>query len=402
MTGHLGVALASVWRERRRSLPAAAGVAVGVAALVSMVAVGRGTEAQVAAQLRSLGSDLVVVSAGQVRVIRGQARQVGNVTTLRLEDASAMAGECPSVKSVAPAQSQKLPLKWGDLSTSSTVLGTTPEYLEARSIAVGHGRFFHDDELRAALRVAVLGPTVVQNLFGERPAFGETIRLNRVPFEVVGILAARGLDRAGQDQDDVVLIPIRTALRRLFNLDHIGQVYVQAHRGRTSEAAAEVRALLRERHRLRHRPDDFTIQDQSEVLAAEKSSAQSFTLLLVIVAVVALLVGGVGVLALMLIAVRERVREIGLRRAIGATRRDILWQFIEEALLIGLAGGLGGLGVGTGAAAWASTLGSWPLLLSVWVAALAVLSATLIAVAFGAVPARRAARLDPAVALRSG
>lgn len=396
------VCAGSAWRQRRRAWPAAAGIAVGVGAMVTMVAVGRGAERSVVDRISSMGTELVIVTAGQVKLVAGRPRQVGNVTTLTLEDAERVAAECPSVRRASPVQSRKLPLKWGELSTTTTVVGAGPDILAVRNLEVGQGRAFDETSDRAMRRVAVLGQTVVTNLFGDRPVVGETVRIARVPFEIIGVLTTKGLDAHGIDQDDVVLIPVRTALRRLFNLDHINDVYVQARGGRAEAAALELRAYLRERHRLREgKPDDFTVQNQAEVLAAESGAARSFTLLLTAVSAVALLIGGVGVLAVMLIAVRERVREVGLRRALGATRREILLQFAGEAVAVGVVGGLAGVVLGVAAALGASALGAWPVVISVPASALALAVSILVAVGFGSIPAARAANLDPATSLRA-
>jgi putative ABC transport system permease protein len=398
----LGNAASSVWRQRRRSALAGLGVTVGVAVLVAMVSVGQGAEQAVLQHFRSMGTDLVVATAGKVVVVAGRARQTGNVTTLTVQDAQALGEGLENVRLAAPVQSLKLPVKWRELSTQTTVVGTTPDYLAAKNARVETGRGFEEEELRGALRVAVLGPSVVGNLFGDSPPVGESIRINKIPFEVVGVLEARGLDAVGQDQDDVVLVPVSTGLRRLFNLDHVNSIYLPAAPGRTVAAMAEAREVLRQRHRIRPgREDDFTLQDQTQALSAELEAARSFTGLIAAVSAVALLIGGVGILAVMLIAIRERTREIGLRRAVGATARDVLAQFVLEALVISLLGGLVGLGLGAAAAVLAARLGDWPLVISPGSVLLAVGASTLVGVVFGAFPARRAAGLDPTVALRS-
>lgn len=391
----------SAWRQRRRSWPAAIGIAVGVSAMIAMVGVGRGAERAVVDRIRAMGSELVIVSAGQVKVVAGRARQVGNVTTLLLEDATAIARECPAVRRAAPVQSRKLTVRAGDLSANTTVLGASAEILPVRNLAIREGRGFDDEEARAALRVAVLGETLVRNVFGGRSPVGSTLRVNGVPCEVIGVLEPKGLDASGNDQDDIVLVPIRTAMRRLFNVDHLSNVYVQAVPGGASAAADQISLLLRDRHRARGTSEDFTVQNQADVLATEKAAAEGFTFVLVAVSSVALLIGGVGVLAVMLIAVRERVREVGLRRAVGATRRDVLLQFVGEALVIGVAGSAVGLLTGILVATVASAVGGWPVLVSAPAAILAMALSSTVAVAFGAIPARRAAAIDPATSLRS-
>lgn len=392
----------SVWQQRRRSTLAGLGVTVGVAVLVAMVAVGQGAEHSVLLSLRSMGTDLVVVSAGKVVVVAGRPRQTGNVTTLTVQDAEALGEGLPHVRLTAPVQSQKLPVKWRDLSTQTSIVGTTPDYLVAKNARVQAGRGFEEEELRGALRVAVLGPSVVTNVFGDASPLGETIRINKIPFEVIGVLEARGLDTVGQDQDDLVLVPVSTALRRLFNLDFVNNVFVQATPGQTVEAMEEIRDVLRQRHRIRAaKADDFTLQDQAQALAAELETARSFTGLIAAISAVALLIGGVGILAVMLIAIRERTREIGLRRAVGATSMDVLVQFVLEALFISIFGGLIGLLLGIGAAVVAARLGDWPLVISAGSALLALGASSLVGVVFGGFPARRAAGLDPTVALRA-
>jgi putative ABC transport system permease protein len=395
-------AAVSVWRQRRRSVLAGLGVTVGVAVLVAMVSVGEGAEQAVLQHFHSMGTDLVVVSAGKVVIVAGRARQTGNVTTLTVQDAEALSTGGSHIRQAAPVQTQKLPVKWHDLSSQTNIVGTTPAYLLSKNVRLRSGRCFEEEELRGALRVAVLGPSVVSNVFGDASALGETIRINKIPFEVIGVLDARGFDAVGQDQDDVVLVPVSTGLRRLFNLDHVNNIFIQATPGQTALAMDEARRILRQRHRIRSGKDnDFTLQDQSQALASELEAARSFTGLIAAVSAVALLIGGVGILAVMLIAIRERVNEIGLRRAVGATARDVLTQFILEALIISVLGGFVGLGLGTVAAVVAAKLGDWPLMISPGGVTLAIGVSTVVGVLFGAYPARRAAGLDPTAALRA-
>ncbi len=251
-------------------------------------------------------------------------------------------------------------------------------------------------------RVAVLGKTVADNLFAGRSAVGEEIRLGKVTFEVIGVLTGKGPDLAGADQDDVIYIPMRTALRRVFNLAYINNIFVQAKGAAAIDrAVSEIGDILRERHRLRGRPDDFTIQSQSELVRTEEETARTFTQLLAAVAGISLLVGGVGILAVMLISIKERTREIGIRRAVGALRRDILLQFLVESFVLSISGGLVGVMLGVGLSVAASTFTQWPMRLSLPAIAVAFGFAACIGVLFGVYPAAKAARLDPIAALQA-
>ena len=282
-------------------------------------------------------------------------------------DAEAISSECPSVTAAAPATTSKLAVRWADENAATNVLGMTPKGFAVRNFAPASGRFFETDENRAARRLAVLGPTAVENLFGRTDPIGQTIRIGRrgVPFEVIGVTQPKGVDTNGLDQDDVIIVPLGAAMRRLMNATYVQTVYVQTKRSDLLETAErEIRDVLRRRHRLDGKRDDFTIQNQATLVAGERETAQSMTLLVGSVAGISLLVGGVGILAVMLISVRERVREIGLRRAVGACRRDIRNQFLlESAMLAGL-GGSAGVLVGVAATAAASALGTWDAVVS--------------------------------------
>jgi putative ABC transport system permease protein len=377
------------------------GIVVGVAAVVAMVAIGQGTRAEVLRKVESMGANLLTVSAGQLRFQAG--RQPGaTAITLTERDARAIAEEVPHVASLAPAQSKKLSVKFEEMSTTTTVVGTTPEFQVVRNSHPVAGEFFDDDQVRGSARVAVLGQTVVLNLFPGRDPIGETIRIANVPFLVIGVLEAKGLDIAGQDQDDQILVPLRTALRRLFNVSHLSTIYVSVDASAAMDTGAvTIAEVLRERHRLRPgAEDDFVIQNQSALLETQAAVSDTFTLLLGSIGGISLLVGGIGILAMTLIAVRERTREIGLRRAVGARRRDILLQFLIETGLLSATGGVGGVALGIAAAKITSVTTGWPMLIPWGVALAAVIFSALLGLAFGVYPARKAAMLDPIVALR--
>lgn len=380
------------------------GITIGVGAVVLMVAIGNGAQQKVLAKIQSLGTDLLTVSAGQVQKISGRQAVRGTVTTLIPDDGAAILRECSAVRAVAPVQSRKLLVKAGNLAAATSVIGTVPEFRTIRNFRVIRGSFFTDEENATARRVAVLGPTVVRNLFEGQDPIGELIHIGKVPFEVIGVLEAKGTDLSGADQDDQVLIPVQTALRRLFNVTYVSTLYLQAVRTESMAVAmAQVREVLRDRHRLNRqdRPDDFTIQNQTELLATQRATTGSFTTLIASIAAISLLVGGIGILAVMLIAIRERTNEIGLRRAVGATRKDIMIQFVLEAVMLSLGGGILGVVLGAAGALGVRLVTSWATSISLPSILLALGFSLLVGLFFGVYPARRASRLDPTEALRS-
>jgi putative ABC transport system permease protein len=378
------------------------GIVIGICAVIVMVAVGRGTEARIVSQITKMGSNLLIVNAGRVKVIAGRVRQTNAVTTLEPRDAQAIMAKAAAVNYAVPAQYKKLSVKYNNLSTKTTVYGATVAILPVRSLSVRRGRFFEPAENKGRRRVAVLGQTVVDNIFGDQDPVGQTIRIGRVPFEVIGILAPKGLDINGSDQDDQIIVPLRTSLRRLFNLTYINAIFVQAKGADAMNVAEqEIRKILRLSHHLRPgRADDFTIRNQAAVIAAQRESGQAFTLLIASTAAVSLLVGGIGIMAVMLISIRERIKEIGLRRAVGAKRSDILAQFMAESLILSISGGLIGIIIGLAGAAIIAYFAQWPLIISPQLVTLSFLATISMGIVFGIYPAMKAARLDPIRALQ--
>ena len=397
------IALKALTAHKLRALLGILGIVVGVAAVLVMLAVGEGAKRDVLGKIQGLGTNILIVSAGQLANVAGRPQLVGNVTTLDLRDAKAIMEECPAAARVAPLQSRKLAVKYGTGTANTSVVGTSADFPIVREFRTIAGRFFDADDVQGAQRVAVVGQTVLTNLGVGRSLLGETIRINNVPFEVVGILEPKGVNYAGIDEDDQIFIPINTALRRLFNLTYLGSLYIQAKDERAMGTAAhQVTELLRERHRIRAgRPEDFTLQTQAEILETAQETSQTFSLLLASIAGISLFVGGIGILAMMVISVRERTKEIGVRRAVGARRRDILQQFILEAVSLSLAGGLVGILVGVAGGFLLSRMTGWPTAISPLAILLAFGVSAVVGVFFGAYPARRAARLDPIVALRA-
>jgi len=388
--------------HKLRTLLSMLGIIVGVGAVVLMVAAGKGAEKRILDRIRDMGTNLVIVNAGQTRIVAGRQRQMATVTTLVSEDARAIVADCPSVRFAAPAISKKLATSFESENANTNVIGMTPDGFHIRNIEVASGRFFDTEESRGRRRVAILGPTVVRNLFSGDDPMGRQIRIGRVPFEIIGVTRPKGLDANGADQDDLIIVPLATAMRRLFNVTFVDRIYVQAvSADALHQAEKEIRSVLRQRHRLRGKPDDFTIQNQATLLKTERETSKSMTLMVGGAAGISLLVGGVGILAVMLISVRERTSEIGLRHAVGALKRDIRNQFLMEAAILSCTGGVLGVLSGVAGALTLSRLGYWETVISWPAAGVGFLFSASLGTVFGIYPALRAAALEPIEALRA-
>jgi putative ABC transport system permease protein len=388
--------------HKLRTILSLLGMIVGVATVILMVSVGRGAQAQIVGRIRGMGTNLLVVSAGKTMVVAGRQRQMDTVRTLLTTDAQAIAKDCPSVSLAASAIGKKLAVRWEDQNVSTSVMGMSVDGFPIRNISTVAGRPFDSEDGRLARRVAVVGPTAATNLFGSQDPLGRQIRIGRVPFEVIGLTAARGADANGLDQDDVIIVPLETAMRRIFNVTYVQTIFIQARDAQAlDQAEMEASIVLRHRHRLEGKADDFTIQSQSTALETERQTTRSLTLLIGGVSGLSLLVGVVGILAVMLMSIRERRREIGLRRALGARRCDIRNQFLLEAALLAGVGGLAAVGAGVGLSAVTARFGYAPAMVSWPAAAFAFSFSVAIGVFFGLYPATRAARLEPITALRA-
>lgn len=390
--------------HKMRTVLALLGVIIGVSAVILMISVGKGAQKEVLSRIEAMGTNLLVVNAGQIQRFAGRREIRGTSTTLTLDDAEAILEECYSAKNAAPVQIKKMQVKYGSYSTNTTITGTTPDYQSIRNFKVEEGEFFSEEENTAGRRMAVLGRSVVRNLFEGEDPIAEIIRIGRVPFEIIGVMESKGVDLNGVDQDDQVFIPVRTALRRVFNITYINSISLEAvSREKMDTAVEEVRELLRERHRLErvNKPDDFTIQSQVDLLDAQRETTETFTTLIVSIAAVSLLVGGIGILAIMLISIRERTNEIGLRMAVGASRKDILAQFLLEAATLGIGGGAAGILIGVAGSVLIGTATRWPTSISLPSVALSFGFSLAVGLFFGVYPARKASLLDPIVALRS-
>jgi len=398
-------ALRALRRNLLRSTLTMLGVIIGVAAVIAMVSVGRGADAAVQQQIQSLGNNLLMIIPGATTA-NGVRSGSGAASTLTVADAAAVARECPAVAEITWVKRQVVQVVYGNQNWSTSAQGVTPSYPLVRDWPVTAGRFFDEKDEAGANPVALLGQTVIDHLFevGEDP-IGATIRVKNVPFQVIGVLERKGQTGWGQDQDDVVIMPFSTAERRVLGTQILGTADMvwatTATAAAIPEAERQVRALLHERHRTPPgQDDDFTVRDLGEIAEASRSASQVMANLLLSIASVSLLVGGIGIMNIMLVSVTERTREIGVRLAVGARARHILLQFLVEATALSLVGGAAGVVLGIVVTRLIASLAAWPTLLSAPAAAGAFLVAGAIGIFFGFYPARRAARLDPIAALR--
>ena len=389
--------------HRLRTALSVSGLLAGVAAVIVMVAIGQGAERRVLQRVQAMGTNLLVVSAAPAQRVAARPRQVAVHTMLRPGDAEAIERESALAVAAAPAVNGAMVVRWKGVNTTTTVTGTTVEGLRMRNISAARGRVFEDDEDRQRRRVALVGPSVVRSLFGGADPVGRVVRIGSVPFEVIGMTRARGVDPNGADLDDVVVVPLETAMRRLLNIPYVHALFVQAPSSADLDGLErDVREILQGRYPGRSGMLDlFVVQNQTTLLRTERGAARAMNQLIVGVSFLSLLAGGVGIVAVMLIAVRERTREIGLRRALGAKRRDIRLQFMLESTMLAAGGGLAGVAVGLAAAAGAAALGPWDLVVSWPAAGLGVVCSTILGLIVGVIPAARAARLEPIAALRA-
>lgn len=391
-----------LWRYRLRSLLAVACAALGVAGAITAVNYASGGRSQILTQIRRLGTNLVTVSAEQSRAVAGRARTGDIVTTLVAADYAAVRAALPAVVRSSALVWQDLRLKAGFLSKVARVVGAEPAWFPMKAWEFTAGGPFDAEAIRRSARVAVLGARVARDLYEQQDPVGQRLFINRIPFEVVGVLAERGPGLDGSDEDSQVIVPLTTAMRRVLNRDHYHALLLELDEpARVEPAVAATRALLRVRHRSSaKRPDDFRVQSQSDLVATQQAAADRLTFLVRWIAGAALLVAGLGMLAIAWIGVRDRTREIGTRRALGATGRDIFVQFSVEALTLAAIGVAAGVALGGVASRVAAGAAGLPLVLDGGTATLAGAVALLVNLAAGSLPALRAARLDPIAALR--
>jgi len=399
-------ALGSLRTNPLRSALTALGIIIGVAAVIAMTAVGAGAEQRVASAIDSIGSDILVVHNGTN--LSGNLRSGrGSYMTLTEKDVLALQNNVPSVLVAAGSVAGTTQVVFGNKNWSTTLRGTTSEYFKARNWKIVQGRNMYRADIRSSSKVALIGQSIVEELFDGVSPIGQTIRIKRVPFKVIGVMGEKGSAPWGGDQDDVVFIPISTAKKRVFGglqlrRDLVAQVTVKVETGAITTAERDIQRLLRHRHRLLpEEPDDFFVRNIAEVMEAKVATSRAMSTLLASVAGISLIVGGIGIMNIMLVSVTERTREIGLRIAVGARRRDIMTQFVIEALLLSMIGGLVGSLLGIIGSTVISYFGDWPVIIGPAAVLIGVLFSAVVGIFFGYYPARKAAQLDPIEALRS-
>jgi putative ABC transport system permease protein len=388
-------------RNKMRSALTMLGIIIGVAAVIAMVGVGQGAQHKVQDQIQAMGTNLLYVSSGNVT--RGGIRMGSGATkTLVEDDMKAILREVPGASMAAPGSTASAQVVFDNQNWFTRVTGTEPQFLDIRSWPLAAGAEFTMDDVNRSAMVAVIGDTVRKNLFPSSDPVGQTIRIGNLPFEVVGVLSAKGQSGMGQDQDDTILIPITTLQKKISGQDWLQFIMVSAASQQASYAAQQqISSLLRDRHRIRPgQDDDFMVRNLADVAELADQQAQVMTMLLASIAGVSLIVGGIGIMNIMLVSVTERTREIGIRMAIGATEQDVQRQFLTESVVLSLLGGTIGILVGVGASLIITKVLGWAVLVSPTAIAAAVAFSMGVGVFFGFYPARKAARLDPIEALR--
>jgi len=400
----LKIALRALRTNKMRSFLTMLGIIIGISAVIAMMAVGSGASYVISQQIASIGSNIILVIPGST-TSGGLRTGSGGAQTLVNDDVKAIMNECPSVELAAPTTRNAALVVYGNMNWSTVVMGSTPELFGIREWGVVSGRGIEQQDVDSALKVCVIGQTVAENLFGSSDPIGKIVRIKKIPFTVIGLLERKGQSPQGQDQDDSIYVPIKTAQRNLVrtqNPNSVGAIMVKARsEALLGKAEDEIKALLNQRHRITNSKEpDYSTRNLSEILAVAEQSSKAMSLLLGAVASISLVVGGIGIMNIMLVSVTERTREIGIRMAIGARKNDILLQFLTEAVLLTMIGGITGIILGSAGAMVVSHLLSWPTLISIESIVLAFLFSAGVGIFFGFYPARKAALLNPIDALR--
>lgn len=398
------IALRALKRNKLRAFLTMLGIIIGVAAVIAMVAIGQGSKKSIQDQLSSMGSNMITIRPQSNQTVGGGARlESGNLQTLTVDDIKAVQQQATYINAVSPAVQSRGQVINGALNWPTQIQGVSPDYLTIRGWGLKDGISFSEEDVRSAAKVCLIGQTVAENIFapGEDP-IGKIIRYNKIPIKVIGVLTEKGENAFGQDQDDVILSPYTTVQKRILAITHIQTLYASAvDENSTTLAVAELTDILRASHKLKsYDEDDFTVRTQAELISTFSSTSQLLTVLLAAIAGISLVVGGIGIMNIMYVSVTERTKEIGLRMSIGAKGRDILLQFLTEAILISITGGLIGVALGIAASRLITLFLSWPTLVSESSVILSFIVCAITGIFFGFYPAQKASRLDPIEALR--
>ena len=403
LTKNIKLSFKALMLNRSRTIFAVIGLSIGITTVMVMVSIGNGAKRKVIEQFEKMGSNMIAVNSGKMSKVVGRQQQISLATTLTLKDADAIREECPSIEKVVPTADTYVKIKYGNASTMTMVQGASSDFPEVKNFPIKEGRFFTSNEDRLSKRVAVLGCQVQTNLFGDNNPVGETIMIRNIPFEVIGTLVSKGVSADGANEDKTVVIPIQTSLRRILNRTYLNRIFVQVkNKEAMGSAENEIESLLRKRHKLnlRNKENDFSLDNKLNAMNAEEESSRAFTWFIIGIAGISLFVGGVGVLAVMLLSIRERTGEIGLRISVGARKKDIVWQFLSEASLLGISGGMIGIAAGLVIAWILGAATQWQTFISMDSIVFSVLCSVTIGLIFGVFPALKAAKMDPIQALQ--